>query len=180
MIDGLKLTMSGEELQALLLARIQHHEQRAEWWARQETGMPQEDETGDAPALPETICRNEAERHAWRAEVMQFIRDHVETGETYRLDTADLELGELLPPKPEWLAQDEYEERTRVGFTLERMSKSIDGLVGVSCRWPQNHDSAEPVDGAPIPTESVEDSGEFRTTRLDCGDGPEIIMIERK
>jgi hypothetical protein len=83
----------------------------ADWWAHEKT-RTSEDETEDAPLLPEHMCTNEAERHAWRADVLQFIRDHLEPAETYHLCAADLEIDELLPSRPEWLTQDEYEERT--------------------------------------------------------------------
>lgn len=125
MIDGLKLTFSGEELRKLLNARIEDHGARAGQWAREQVRTPAE-ATDDEPLLPEHMCANEAEREAWRADVLRFIRDHLDPAETYRLIAADLEFGELLPPKPGWLAQDEFEERTRVGFTLERMAKAID------------------------------------------------------
>jgi hypothetical protein len=127
MIEGLKLTFSGEELRRLLEEGIDHHRACADRWTH-ETTRTSEDATDEAPLLPAHICENEAERHAWRVEVLQFIRDHLEPAETYRLDHADLEAGELLPAKPEWLMQEEYEERTRVGFTLERMTKAVDRL----------------------------------------------------
>jgi hypothetical protein len=123
-IDGLKLTFSGGELRKLLEERIAGHQRAAERWTHEKSRTP-EDETEDAPLLPEHICTNEAERHEWRAEVLQFIRDHVETGDTYQLSASDLEIGELLPSKPGWLEQDEYEERTRIGFMLERATKTL-------------------------------------------------------
>lgn len=122
MIEGLKLTFSGEELRKLLEARIDDHRACADRWAHEKARTP-EDATEDAPLLPEHMCANEAERHDWRADVLRFIRDHLEPAETYRLGAADLEIGDLLPSKPEWLEQDEDEERTRVGFALERMTK---------------------------------------------------------
>jgi hypothetical protein len=39
------------------------------------------------------------------------------------LAEADLVFGERLPKKPAWMEQDEYEERTSVGFQLERLAK---------------------------------------------------------
>ena len=42
----------------------------------------------------------------------EFIRDRVEPAEVYRLGKPDLDFGELLPEKPGWLEQQEYEERT--------------------------------------------------------------------
>lgn len=127
MIDGLKLTMTGKELRVLLDAQIQRHEEQAAHWAHEESRTP-EDQTEDEPWLPTHICSNEAERHRWRAEVLRFIRDHVDAGESYRLGLRDLEFGELLPVAPGWVIQDEYEQRTRVGFVLERLTKAVDGI----------------------------------------------------
>jgi len=179
MIDGLKLTFSGEELRTLLDARIQQHEQRADRWTRERSRTPEE-ATEDEPLLPEHMCENEAERHTWRSRVLTFIRDHIESTETYRLDSAALESGELLPAIPEWLAQQEYEERTAVGFNLGRLTKSVDGLAGTATELlsrqnpPQLADEEPPADGV------IEETDEFITRRLELGDGPEVIVIERK
>ncbi len=170
MIDGLKLTFSGGELRTLLKERIAGHEQRAARWI-QEKARTSEPE--DTPLLPDHICAHEAERHAWRAEALQFIHDHVETAETYRLSASDLELGELLPPKPGELEQEEYEERTGVSFMLERVTKAVDRLASAAeAHWWNNHMRQTPG--------IIEETDEFRTTRVDTGGGPEVIMVERK
>ena len=122
MIDGLKVTVTGEELANLLERRIESHKTSARRWQHEAARTPEE-ATDDEPLLPEHICENEAERHEWRAHVLSFIRDHLDINETYRLGEYDLAFGELLPDKPGWLNQEEYEERTRVGFQLERLSK---------------------------------------------------------
>lgn len=171
MIDGLKLTLSGAELRKLLDERIADHQHGADSWAHEKMRAT-EDETEDTP-LPDHVCVNEAERHAWRVEVLRFLRDHVEAGETYRLSASHLEFGELLPPKPEWLEQDEYEERTRVGFMLERVTKAVDRLaIAAHPHWWSSV--------APQTPGIIEETDVFRTTRVDTGDGPEAIMIERK
>ena len=54
-----------------------------------------------------------------------FIRDHTDSAESYRLAEEDLGFAELLPEKPAWIQQEEYEERTSVGFQLERLTKSV-------------------------------------------------------
>jgi hypothetical protein len=41
------------------------------------------------------------------------------------LGDADLAFTELLPEKPGWLEQQEYEERTSVGFHLGRLTKHM-------------------------------------------------------
>ena len=123
MIEGLKLTVTGEELANLLERRIESHKRSAARW-QHEAGRTPEEATDDEPLLPEHICENEAERHVWRANVLRFIRDHIDINETYRPGEGDLAFGELLPGKPGWLDQEEYEERTRIGFQLERLTKA--------------------------------------------------------
>jgi hypothetical protein len=128
MINGLQLTIPGEEVRRLLEQRMEDHRQRADWWKREQARTPEE-QTEDAPFMPEHICENEAERHEWRAAVLEFIRDRIESAEVYRLGEADLHFGELLPEKPGWLEQEEYEERTSVGFHLERLSKKVGAVL---------------------------------------------------
>lgn len=178
MIEGLKLTVSGEELRTLLEVRVAYHERCAAGWAHENT-RTKEDETDDAPLLPDHMCQNESERHLWRRDVLRFIRDHVEAGETYRLGARDLEPGELLPPKPGWLDQDEFEERTRVGFALERMTRSLDVLAAATDRG-LARGPREPAEDAGQPTAASEEPTEFTTTRLEPTDGLEVMVIERK
>lgn len=128
MIDGLKLTMTGEELCKLLDVRIHEHAERAERWTR-ESERSVDDQTEERPLLPEHMCENEAERHQWRGEVLEFVREHLEAGEVYRLGAADLEFGELLPEKPLWLKQDEYERETGMAFNLGRLAKEVGALT---------------------------------------------------
>ena len=127
MIDGLKLTLTGEELRSLLNERIASHERGADRWKHEQERDPAT-QTEDEPVLPEHMCENECERHQWRAEVLQFIRDHIDPSEVYRLGAADPEFGELLPAKPRWIEQEEYEERTSIGFSLERLTKEMGDL----------------------------------------------------
>ena len=124
MIKGLRLTIPGEELRRLLEERIDDHRRRADRWKREQARTP-DDQTENEPLLPEHICENEAERHEWRAEVLGFIHDRIESAEVYRLGESDLAFGELLPATPGWLEQTEYEERTSVGFHLERLAKKV-------------------------------------------------------
>lgn len=172
MIEGLKLTFSGEELRTLLEARMGHHEKCADRWDRERQRTPEE-QSEDRPLLPESMCETEAARHVWRAAVLRFIRDHLEPDETYRLCTTDLGIAELLPSTPEPLEQDEYEERNRVGFMLERLAKAVERLaVTTPGDWCPSPDSMS-GDGR------GEDTDEFTTTRLDPVGGPEVVLIER-
>ena len=179
MIDGLKLTFSGAELRTVLEAQVERHEQHAERWAREQKRTP-EDATEDEPLLPDHICENEAARHAWRAEALQFIRDHIEPAETYRLGAADLEFGELLPCQPGSLEQNEYEERTRMPFTVERLAKALERLVGSTEGWLAIRNVAAAAGRGPEILPTTDETGEFRTRRLETEDGPEIVIVERK
>lgn len=172
MIEGLKLTFSGEELRTLLEARVGHHERCADRWDRERQRTPEE-QSEDSPLLPESMCENESERHVWRAAVLRFIRDHLEPGETYRLCATDLGVAELLPAMPEPLEQDAYEERNRVGFNLERLAKAAERLVVTTPgHWCPSRDAMRD-DGR------GEDTDGFTATRLDADGGPEIVLIER-
>jgi hypothetical protein len=164
MVDGLKLTFSGEELRALLEKRIAGHARHAERW-RREQSRTREDETEDEPLLPEHICEYEEERHTWRAAVLEFIRDHVEPQESYRVGAADLDFAELLPPKPEGIEQEEYEQRTAVGFQLEQLTKRVGELASGGVCAPAR-DEYETPDG-------------YKVTRVEVENGPEIVRIER-
>ena len=99
MIDGLKLMVTGEELQTLLAQRMEQHERSAERWRRELERRPEE-QTDEQPVLPEHMCAYEAERHEWRVDVLGFIRDHIDASEVYRLGEEDLAFGELLPEEP--------------------------------------------------------------------------------
>ena len=81
MIDGLKVTMSGEELKGKLDERIESHARQAAHWARQ-LKAPGSDE---GVPMPAHIVENEIERAHDQVETLTFIRDHIIGEETYRL-----------------------------------------------------------------------------------------------
>ena len=162
MIDGLKLTFAGVELRKLLEERIAFHNMSADRWRSEQSRTP-ESETEDAPLLPDHICEHETERHEWRASVLEFIRIHIEPQATYRLGAVDLEFGELLPPKPASIEQEDYEERTAVGFHLGRLAKRVGELACTSAAAAAGYELPAP----------------YKATRVDVEDGPEIIRIDR-
>jgi hypothetical protein len=129
MIEGLKLTMTGEELRNRLDERVKHHERVVEHYKREAKREPDPKDEYDF-VLPEHMCEYEQELHEWRAETLAYIREHVEGGEVYRLGPADLEFGEILPQKPGIVEQDEFERENRVGFSMERIAKEIGGSSG--------------------------------------------------
>jgi hypothetical protein len=124
MIEGLKLTMTGEEVRKRLAERVKHHERLVAHYKREAAREPDPKDENDF-CLPEHMCEFEQELHEWRVAALTYIREHVEGGEVYRLGPADLEFGELLPEKPGMVEQEEYEREQRVGFSLERIAKEI-------------------------------------------------------
>ena len=109
MIEGLRLTMTGEEVRTLIQRRVAEHRAKAEHW-RSEAARTPDDETKDTLLMPEHICENEATRHEWRAERLSFLRDHLDSSEVYRLGEIDLEFAELVPESPELLGPDDCED----------------------------------------------------------------------
>ena len=105
MIDGLKLTLTGEELRKLIGVRAAEHRTKAARWKRESEAAS--DGSAGSTEFPQHICEHEAERHDWRTRVLTFIRDHVDPSEVYRLAESDLEFAELLPPAPAWLEDEE-------------------------------------------------------------------------
>ena len=126
MIEGLKLTMTGEELRNRLDERIQYHDRVVEHYKREAKREPDPKDDYDF-VLPEHMCEYEQELHEWRAETLAYIREHVEGGEVYRLGPADLEFGEILPQKPGSVEQEEFERDNSIGFSMERIAKGIGG-----------------------------------------------------
>jgi hypothetical protein len=136
MIDGLKVTLTGEELRARLDERVKDHEREAEWYKRRATSRSREDhqdddddEDEDQVVLPEHMCDFERELHEWRAEVLAYLRDHLDASEVYRLGEADLEFGELLPEKPGCVEQEEFERETGPQLAIERLAKEVRKLT---------------------------------------------------
>ena len=99
MIDGLKLTMTGEEIRAILADRIERRKRSALAW-REDAGRPNEERPEPTCWLPREMCLNTANRLEWRAERLQFIYDHIDPSEVYLLGPRDLKFGELDPLKP--------------------------------------------------------------------------------
>ena len=91
-IDGLKLTLTGGELSDLLARRVEAHRERARWWQREQTRTPAE-QTDDEPLLPNEMCENEEAKHRWRADVLTFLREHLEVDEGFLGSGAALRAG---------------------------------------------------------------------------------------
>ena len=109
------------------------------------------------PCFVKPISEHEARRHQWHADVLTFIRDQIEPGETYRLGAADVEFAELLPEKPDVVAQAEDEECHELSTYLRQLARSVEAH---SCVCTQDPD--------------------FKATTVEKEGGPEIIHIERR
>ena len=99
MIDGLKLTMTGEQIRTILVDRIEQRKRSAQAW-REDAGKPNEERPEPSCWLPREMCLNAANRAEWRAARLQFIYDHIDPSEVYLLGRRDLKFGELNPSKP--------------------------------------------------------------------------------
>lgn len=126
MIDGLKLTFTGDELRRLLHERAETH--RAAVARIKLEQSSDREQTIDCPLLPEHIVEEMIDRHEWRSEVLDFIRAHVESAETYRLGSDDLEFAELLPEASGGIDEDEYDSQSRLAFQVGRIATALSGL----------------------------------------------------
>ena len=106
MIDGLKVTVTGEELREALDECAARYRAAAAHWDH-ESKRTLEDQTEESPLWPQHMCKNEAARLEWRASVFAFLGERVEALEIYRLDRADLKYIGLLPAKPELVGPEE-------------------------------------------------------------------------
>jgi hypothetical protein len=106
-IDGLKLRMTGVELRDLLTDAAKARLRLADHWKREAARGPAETPKNGKSPLPGRICEKEAERQEWRAEMLNFLKDHVDASATYWLGREDLEFGDLVPEEPDWLEEDE-------------------------------------------------------------------------
>ena len=99
-IEGLMLTISGDEMQRLLDERIADHQRSLAYWNDEITRAA----GGQTVPGADQLIAREAIRHQWRIDVLTFIREHVETVDNYRIGERDLLFAELLPARP-WLLE---------------------------------------------------------------------------
>ena len=93
MIDGLKLTMTGEGLIGMLNTRIRVHHTRA----RDNARMLKDHATNGAENVPESVLEREIDHSTDRIEALTLIRDHIVADELYLLGEFDLRFADLLP-----------------------------------------------------------------------------------
>ena len=96
MVEGLKLTLTGEQLIAKLNERIRFHTTAL---ATQSKLLRRRTGENESSAAKRRIQREIAETEN-RIETLAFVRDHIEIDETYRLGEYDLRFADLLPEDP--------------------------------------------------------------------------------
>lgn len=99
MIEGLKITLPGSEVQHLMRARAAHHEKRRDDYRKTyETlsaamsGMSRDQvpKLSSMNSDPVEQAKQGIERHEAKACEFQYMAKFVDLGEAYLLDTADL------------------------------------------------------------------------------------------
>jgi hypothetical protein len=91
MIEGIRIEVKSEELTALLKERAAYHADKAAWYAEQiknlkNGGLRPEHVSND----PLSGLERSHQDHQQKAALFSFLRDHVISGETYRLSENDL------------------------------------------------------------------------------------------
>lgn len=92
MIEGIKVTIDGNELKELCESRAAHHRERAATYEQQASNMKEAQIEGMnyTNGNPINTLEDKQHRHANEADELKFIADHVALEETYLLDTNDL------------------------------------------------------------------------------------------
>jgi hypothetical protein len=93
MLRRVQITIKGEELRRRINEAIREREGKL---AALDGRIKARE--GDQPDDVRVALEEE-----WQAEVLAFLRDHIEPEEVYRLGKGDLEFGDLLPEKPGWM-----------------------------------------------------------------------------
>jgi hypothetical protein len=110
-IDGLKLDVKSEELVARLDERIAVHRAKVEAYGAQLRKLgdigPDPDDDDVVAELrgggsPRHGLERKHQRHIERVEWLTFVRDHLVSGEVYRMSEEDLRFAELLPDRCRW------------------------------------------------------------------------------
>ena len=101
MIDGLKLTMTGEQLRSNLEGRIRWHQAEIR---RVTTQLKKAEslEAGSEVVYRTRLLEGEIGRAERQIEALSFIRDYVVADEVYRLGEYDLRFADLLPDEEPW------------------------------------------------------------------------------
>ena len=107
-VQGLKLQVRGRELAVRLGERIRWHRARGDALIAQmkKLGEIERDAADELENVigqyesPRIILDKKLREHQERASFLTFLRDHIAADDTYRLDSTDLRMTEILPDKP--------------------------------------------------------------------------------
>lgn len=106
-VQGIRLQVRGRELAVRLGERIRWHRERGDAIVVQmkklgEIERDAADELANGMARyesPRVILEKKLREHQERASFLTFLRDHIEADDTYRLDSTDLRMTEILPER---------------------------------------------------------------------------------
>jgi hypothetical protein len=107
-VQGIKLQVTGRELVVRLTERIRWHHERADALITQMKKLfeVEREAAGELVTMlgryesPRTLLERKLREHQERASFLIFLRDHVNVADTYRLDSTDLRMTEILPETP--------------------------------------------------------------------------------
>lgn len=91
-IEGIKITINGTELQELCQNQATHHFERATVYAEQLLAMKANEIEGMeySGGDPTKAISDRRDKHKAEAQELKFIADHINPAATYILDTRDL------------------------------------------------------------------------------------------
>lgn len=96
MIEGLKVTVPGTEVQQLLLKRAEHHVSRREFYQKQvdkltDAGVEEHEQKMSSSSDPVREAKQGVERHIAKEKEVRFLAQFVDTNAQFLLDTGDLQ-----------------------------------------------------------------------------------------
>jgi hypothetical protein len=107
-VQGIRLNVTGRELAVRLGERIRWHRERGDALIEQMKRLPDLERDGvhDLATVlghydsPRHFLERKLREHQERASFLAFLRDHIAQEVTYRLDSGDLRITEILPDRP--------------------------------------------------------------------------------
>ena len=104
-IDGIKLTVNGQELAVRIGERIRWHRDRGDLLIQHMAKLAQVERNAaeDLSTMlgryesPRAIMERRLREHQDKATFLAFVRDHIATDAVFRLDSDDLKLIDVLP-----------------------------------------------------------------------------------
>ena len=106
-IHGIRLEVTGSELAVRLEQRIRWHRDRNDALIGQMKKLAEVERdaanelatTPDRYESPRIVLEKKVREHQERASFLSFLRDHIVKDATYRLDSIDLRMTEILPDR---------------------------------------------------------------------------------